>query len=196
MGASRGWPARTAGAPSVDRVWVIVIGAGVALVVALVTRGSPSRFALAFRSWWMLSLAAVLLVALAVVDLPDDWVDTIGFGALMLAYALILAFCLLNLKVRGMTIVTIGVAMNVLVIGLNQGMPVDGNLDGPEGETVLVSFLGEIVPLPEPFDQMVTFGDLLIAVGVVDAAYHASRRPARRRRPASRTLARAPAVNR
>jgi hypothetical protein len=193
---ARGWPARAKAAPSVARVWAIVIGAGLALLVALVSRGSPSRFALAFRSWWMLGLAAVFLVALALVDLPDDRVDTIGFGALMLAYALILAFCLLNLKVRGMTIVTIGVAMNVLVIGLNRGLPVDGNLGGPEGETVLLSFLGENVPLPEPFDQMVTFGDLVIAVGIVDAAYHASRRPIQRRRPASRTPARASAVNR
>jgi hypothetical protein len=177
-------------------VWVIVIGAGLALVIAVVTRGSPSRFALAFRSWWMLGLAAVLLVTLAVVDLPDDSVDTVGFGALMLAYALILAFCLLNLRVRGMTIVTIGVAMNVLVIGLNQGMPVDGNVGGRDEEAVLVPFLGEVVPLPSPFDQLVTFGDLVIAVGVVDAAYHGSRRPVRRRRPASRAVARAPAVNR
>ncbi|MGH7358589.1 MAG: DUF5317 family protein, partial [Acidimicrobiia bacterium] len=115
-------------------------------------------------------------------------------------YALILAFCILNLRVRGMTIVAIGVAMNALVIGLNQGMPVD--TDGGTVETTafhraeqdddLLPFLGEIVPLPEPFDQMVTFGDLVIAVGLVDAAYHASRRPARRRRPVTSALAREP----
>jgi Family of unknown function (DUF5317) len=186
-------------------VWVLIIGAGLAVVVVLVTRGSPGQLFVALRSWWLLLVAAALLVGIGVVDVPDDRIDTIGFGVLMLAYAFILAFCLRNLRVRGMTIVTIGVAMNALVIGLNQGMPIDADersveesvFHRPEEETDLLPFLGEVVPLPDPFDEMVSFGDLVIAVGIVDAAYHASRRPARRRRPETTTsLTRGPVTTR
>jgi hypothetical protein len=177
-------------------VWVLIIGAGLAGVVVLATRGSPSRLFGALRSWWMLVVAAALLIGVGIADLPDDRLDTVGFGIVMLAYVFILAFCVLNLRARGMAIVGIGVAMNALVIGLNQGMPIDADEDAvdttvfhrPEEDTDLLPFLGEVVPLPQPFDQLVTFGELVIAVGVVDVAYHASRRPARRRRPSAAVL--------
>jgi Family of unknown function (DUF5317) len=178
-------------------VWVLVIGAGVALVVVLATRGSLGQLFVTLRSWWMLAVAAVLLVGVGIADLREDRIDTIGFGVVMLAYVFILAFCVLNVRVRGMPIVAIGVAMNALVVGLNQGMPIDTDGESvettvfhrPEEDADLLPFLGEIVPLPEPFDEMVTFGELVIAVGTIDAAYHASRRPARRR-PATGSLVR------
>jgi Family of unknown function (DUF5317) len=172
-------------------VWVLIIGVVLALLVVLATRGSYGQLVVTAHSWWMLLVAAALLIGVAIADLPDDRLDTLGFGIVMLAYVFIFAFCILNMRLTGMVVVTIGVAMNALVFGLNRGMPVD--TDGASGETTvfhrpeedrdLLPFLGEIIPLPEPFEQMVTFGDLVIGVGLVDVAYHASRRPARRRRP-------------
>jgi Family of unknown function (DUF5317) len=188
-------------------VWVLAIAVAIAVVIVLATRGSPRNLTLAFRSWWMLGLAAAILIALAVVDLPRGRLDTLGFGALMLAYVLVLAFCLLNLRIRGMGVVAIGVVMNALVIGLNQGMPRDADAGAgqtafhrPERDTDLLPVLGEIVPLPDPIGGLVSFGDIVIGVGLVDVAYHASR-PVRRRRAtrsstgraAGRTTRRAPA---
>jgi hypothetical protein len=129
--------------------------------------------------------------------MPQDRLDDLGFGLLMTSYALLLAFCFVNLgPVRGMGIVTIGVAMNMLVIGLNQGMPTTDKVwrDGsvveepfeetvkhqPETDSDLVPFLGDTIPLPPPLGETISFGDIVLAFGVLDVCYWASRKRRRR----------------
>lgn len=129
-------------------------------------------------------------IALDVVDLPRDRYDDVGFALLLLSYAGIIGFCLSNLRLTGMGVVTVGIAMNAFVIALNQGMP----YTVPEGEhaevTVkqrpeqsgdLLPILSDRIPLGGPFGTSISFGDLVIAVGIVDVAYRASRRPRRSR---------------
>jgi len=48
------------------------------------------------------------------------------------------------------------------------------------GEQLL--FLSDIIILRDPYDVVMSFGDLIIAVGLCDVAYNASRDPRRRRR--------------
>ena len=109
-------------------------------------------------------------------------------------YVLIIAFCARNVLLRGMAIVLIGVACNTLVIALNHGMPVDLPPDlaktdmfeptvkhHPQDADDRLTFLGDMIVLRSPFDAALSFGDLIIAVGLCDVTYHASRRRKPRR---------------
>ena len=124
----------------------------------------------------------------------------------MLSYVFILAFCLTNIWTRGFGVIAIGVAMNALVIGLNQSMPtidIGNDANGnriekpiettvkhrPERDDDLVKFLDDRILFPEPFDAVVSFGDLVLGVGICELAYFGSRR--RRRRSGGQPSARA-----
>jgi len=173
----------------------------VAVVVMLfVTRGSLSQLArIPVRAWWLLLGAFAIQIALEYIDFPKDQIETVGFGILMLSYALLLAFAVANLRLRGMWIITLGIALNALVIGLNQGMPtkpVGEDAHGrrirkPVEQTVkhrqeskddILGFLGDKIVLPNPFDEVVSAGDIILCIGLVDVCYYASRRNRARRR--------------
>jgi hypothetical protein len=110
----------------------------------------------------------------------------------MVSYVLILAFCVTNLSTRGFGVIAIGIAMNALVIGLNQGMPTkpigsdaQGNrIFKPVQQTVkhqqqrdddLLGFLGDRILFPKPLNELVSFGDLVLAVGLCELVYYGSR---------------------
>ena len=180
--------------------WIVVTVA-LALLVPLVTRGSLTRLVMSSWHWGaMLALGLGLQIVLEVVDLPESRWHDIGFGALVASYVLILGFCGANLARRGMGIVFLGIALNALVIVVNQGMPVDlpesWRDDGPVETTVKhhaqgpddrLLVLTDVVPVPGPAQTVVSFGDLIMTVGLVDVAFHASRRTRRgsRRRTSS-----------
>ncbi|MFN8036932.1 MAG: DUF5317 family protein [Acidimicrobiia bacterium] len=181
----------------------------VALLIVLVTGGSVSRLArMPFHAFWLLFLALGIQIALEYVSIPKDRIDTVGFGILMASYALILAFCFVNLRIRGMAVVTIGIAMNALVIGLNQGMPtkdpgktVHGRVvpaiavevkHRPKHSDDLLPWLGDEIVLTDPYDEVISFGDLVLAVGICDVVFWGSRRPKRRRRGRARSSDSAP----
>ncbi|MCU1455937.1 MAG: hypothetical protein JWL73_29 [Actinomycetia bacterium] len=165
----------------------LAIAVGLALAAVLFTRGSFKRLTrIPIVSAWVLILALAIQVALEYVHLDRARYDDLGIGLLMFSYALLLGFCLVNLSVRGMGVLAIGVACNALVIGLNLGMPVKG-YDGsrvsttvkqqPAKNSDLLQFLGDIIVLPHPpFSESISFGDLILAVGLVDVAFWASRR--------------------
>lgn len=172
-------------------LWAITIV--VAIVAVLVSRGSFFSLAkIRLRGLWLLGAAFVLQVAISLIDFPTSMMDTVGFGMLMASYAALIGFCFLNLGLRGMGVVTVGVLMNTLVIGLNQGMPVTDKLwrDGeiveepiertvkhrPESDTDRMAFLSDVILLPERFNESVSFGDLVLAVGLIDVAFWGSRR--------------------
>ncbi len=174
---------------------VLGIAVAIALVLPLLTGGSYSR--LVMTDWrWSAALFAGLGIQLALEFLPipqSRW-DDLGFGLLLGSYALIIAFCARNVLLRGMAIVLIGVACNTLVIGLNHGMPVDLPPDlatkdmfeptvkhHPQDADDRLTFLGDMIVLRSPFDAALSFGDLIIAVGLCDVTYHASRRRKPRR---------------
>jgi hypothetical protein len=181
-------------------VYWLAVALGVALLVVLATWGSfPRLLGLRLQSVWLLVAGLGAQIALELFDFSAPRRDDVGFGILMASYALILAFCFVNLPVRGMAVVTVGFAMNALVIGLNEGMPtrdhaaetasgreverpVDRTVkERPESDEDLLPFLGQIVPLPDNrVDAALSFGDLVIAVGVVNVCFQGSRR----RRPA------------
>jgi hypothetical protein len=174
-----------------------------ALLVPLLTHGSYKRLLGTKVHWgWVLAAGLALQIGLEFASPPRRYWHNLGFGLLVASYVLVLAFCARNLVLRGMSIVLIGVACNALVIVLNQGMPVKippewQNKTWTEatvkhhpqqpGERLLI--LSDIIAVKHPWDTVLSYGDLILAVGLCDVAYNASRDPQRRRRKARRAVA-------
>ncbi len=189
-------------------VWLLIFTLIAAALVVVLTFGSFTELTkLHFTAPWLLFAGLAIQIALEYIDFPKDQIDTVGYGLLMGSYALILAFCLSNLSLRGFGVIAVGIAMNTLVIGLNQGMPTipignDKNgerVEKPIEQTVkhrpqedddLLPVLDDHIVLPEPFDAVVSFGDLVVSVGICELAYYGSRRRRRRRGSAATSQAR------
>jgi Family of unknown function (DUF5317) len=191
-------------------VFTIAIAGGVALLIVLVTRGSFEQLLrVPIQSIWMVVVALVIQITLAFVDIPSDRYDDLGLALVMVSYGLLLAFCFVNLRVSMMWLIALGIGLNAVVIGLNQGMPtrdrevtrsgrtVEEPIERtvkhrPESDDDLLGFLGDKIVVPEPVDEVVSIGDLLIGLGVIAVFYAGSRvrRPAKRpSRRAERTAA-------
>ncbi|MDZ4827466.1 MAG: DUF5317 family protein [Actinomycetota bacterium] len=178
-----------------------VVALGIAAIIPLVTGGSYYRLLMTPWRWGGLLLGGFAIqIFLEFADIPVDRWHTVGYGLLTASYVLILGFCVGNALIKGMTVVLIGVACNALVIVVNQGMPVDIPPDW-EAETWIeptikhhvqddddrLMFLADIIVLRSPFDIVISFGDLILAVGLADMSYHASRRPDRKAKRRERT---------
>jgi hypothetical protein len=180
-------------------VWLLVLTVAFAALVVVATRGSWSRlFHLPVRGSLFFVAGLFLQAALEVVDFAPNRIETTGYALLMLSYALLLTFCLINLPLRGMGMIAIGIALNTLVIGLNLGMPTravgldaQGNrIEKPIEQSVkhrpasdddLLGFLGDEILLPKPFDALISVGDIVLAIGICELAYFGSRTKRRRR---------------
>lgn len=180
-----------------------------AVIVVVATKGSFERLSrVHFRMLWLLFLGLVIQIVLEVVDFPKDRIEDVGFAILLLSYVAILGFCVVNRSVRGMTLVAIGVALNVLVIALNQGMPTKDDVrerngrevhvpieqtvkHRPEEDDDLLGFLGDVLTVPGFPNQQFSIGDIVMGIGIVDLCFEGSRVPRRRGarvpRPASPT---------
>jgi hypothetical protein len=174
----------------------------IALLVPLVTHGSYQRLLATNIRWgWLLAAGLAIQIGLEFASPPRRYWHNAGFGLLVASYVLVLAFCARNLVLRGMSIVLIGIACNALVIGLNQGMPVKIPAEWRDqtwtratvkhhpqqpGEKLLI--LSDIIVIKDPWNIVLSYGDLILAVGLCDVFYNASRDPQRRRKKAVRAL--------
>lgn len=175
-------------------MWLLAVTVAAATLVVIVTRGSWSRLAqLPIRGSGFFLAGLIIQVALGIVDFAPRHIDSLGFGLLMLSYALLLTFCLINIRLRGMTVIILGIALNALVIGLNQGMPTRSVGIDERGDRVeqtfertvkhrpasgddLLGFLGDEILPPKPFNALISIGDIVIALGICALAFFGSRR--------------------
>jgi uncharacterized protein DUF5317 len=122
---------------------------------------------------------------------------------LWLSFALLTVFLLVNLRHRGFALLLAGVLLNLTVIALNDGMPIDASalrvagdggqvaelqagvggakyhLAGPGDELIP---LADVVVLPRPVGEVVSVGDLLVDAGLAWFLF-AAMGATRRRRP-------------
>jgi hypothetical protein len=183
---------------------VLGIAVAAALLIPLVTLGSYKRLFETKLHWtWLLAASLAIQLVLEFYTLPHRYWDNLGYGLLVASYVLLLAFIARNVVLRGMSIVFIGIACNATVIAFNHGMPVKfppewRNESWAEetvkhhprehGDKLLV--LSDIIIVRHPIDNVLSFGDLILAVGLCDVAYNASRDPRRGKRRAQRKVAR------
>ena len=146
--------------------------------------------------WWpALAVGLGLLLLVDLVDVPGGLVLQLG------GYALLAAVCLKNLVWTGTPIVALGLALILLPTIVDGGLPVSrdalasmGYHDPPAslpGERHLevpgdeLRALGDIVPLPIGW-RPVSFGELILLVGLADVAYNPVTRHRGRRRSRGR----------
>jgi hypothetical protein len=174
-------------------MWLVLVTLIAAVLVVVLTHGRFSQLSrLHVSALWLLAGGLAIQAALEYVDFPRDEIETVGYGLLMVSYAFLLAFCGTNLSTRGFGVIAIGIAMNALVIGLNQGMPTKpigtdshGNrVFKPVEQTVkhrqqrdddVLGFLGDRILFPKPLNELVSFGDLVIVLGLCELVYYGSR---------------------
>lgn len=109
---------------------------------------------------------------------------------ILLSYVALLAFAVANLRLTGMAVVALGLALNAVVIAANNGMPVDpqavvatGLSSASELEAIelqggrrwqeaddRLAVLGDIVPVAM-LDEVVSFGDLVLAAGLANVGF-------------------------
>jgi hypothetical protein len=171
-----------------------------AVLVVVVTAGSFTKLAQLTVRWpWLLFIALAIQVLLDFVEVPKERIDDLGFGFLMASYGMLLVFCIVNMRVTGLAIIGVGVALNALVIGLNHGMPTrpmerttkSGNIvkvpierdvkHRPQRDSDRLQFLSDEIVPPDPINEVLSIGDLVIGAGVVVLCYSGSRRSKPRR---------------
>ena len=143
--------------------------------------------------WTWLALAGL---ALQFVTGPGS---TVPLVCLYLSFGLLIVFTVKNIRVFGFPVILAGVLCNLLVIGINGGMPVSkhalrasdqgqflGDLENnpyPKHhlatEDDLLRFLGDAIPLPSPVEQAISVGDILTYCGVGVVIVGAMRKPSR-----------------
>jgi hypothetical protein len=174
-------------------VGALLVGAAVGLL-----SGGRLRYVAAHRlvDGWLLVAGVVLHVAAGRFDLGP-----VGTLSLLAGYGCLLAFAALNRTLIGIGIVAIGLVANALVITLNGAMPVRtsavvaaqltdrpglatldyGRLHRREQPGDHFRALGDIIPVPR-IHEVMSFGDLILAIGVADLVAHLFH-PKHRRRP-------------
>jgi hypothetical protein len=163
---------------------VVLVGA---VAVGYALNGTWTGLTTLRLRWRRMVVAAVIaqtggaaLGILGVTDARHGYVLGLATSAMCAA-----AFCVGNLRVPGVPLVTLGLAANALVVTLNGAMPVsivaalragvpiteiaagvDARHDIAGGGTVWRS-LGDVIPLPLPLrPEVVSPGDVLVASGL------------------------------
>jgi hypothetical protein len=170
------------------RFTLIAVGVGFVLALAL---GGRFRYLAGrtLRVWFLLPLGLALQIA-AVGSGGPTW----PFLLVLLSFACLFAFAIANLGITGFWMIALGLFLNASVIGLNHGMPIGNKALAHTGNNVGVFaalhhtqrgsdrllILGDVVPI-SPIGEVVTFGDLILAVGVADVIVHLMRPPKRRK---------------
>ena len=163
---------------------LLIVGAILLAVLAGLAWGGKLRnLSAAHIRWPALAVVGLVLQVLPVRESAKG----LAFALLMLSLGLLFAFALLNLRLPGFWLILIGICLNALVIGVNQGMPVTRHalvvsdqastlgaleqgggakhhLAGPDDRVI---FLADVIPIPNPVHQVLSVGDLFTYGGVM-----------------------------
>ena len=162
---------------------VFALAAG--LVLGLATGGRPRNVTL--RPLRAVGALAGAVVLQAVPQLLEVSGST-GLACVLGSYVLLLAFALANIRLVGMPVILVGLVLNVVVIGLNGGMPVRadaihtvdrhvklatidfGAKRHLEDADDRLTILGDVLPV-RPIGQVLSFGDLILSAGVANVVF-------------------------
>jgi hypothetical protein len=170
-----------------------IVAVAVGLVLGLLSGGRPRFLADKQIRGWPLLLAGLVLQA-AVSRIPDGW----DMAALIASYAVLLLFGVANLRLVGMPLVLVGLALNAFTITLNGGMsvrpsavlaaraaPADKlahlrvagkhHLARPSDRLTILS---DVIPV-RPLHEVLSFGDIIMSLGVADVLANLLRPPRR-----------------
>ncbi len=174
---------------------LVIYAVVVAIVFGLLTGGSLGSLGeMRLRGEWIILVGLLLQVALPGIVPSGLLSDRITVWLLWFLPGALLAVALsLNWRRFGLALAAFGVVSNLLVVGLNGGMPVLVSaasyvglpIDGvqvqlaaswlhiPAGSTTVLLYLADVLPLPGPvwFRGLASLGDVLLAAGVMHTVF-------------------------
>jgi hypothetical protein len=173
------------------RGMVVVALLVVAAVIAALLQGGSLDSLAATRFRWVPLLVTGLAVQIVFEIWDPEGLTRTGATTVILAsYAAVAGFTLLNRNLPGMLIATAAVALNVLVIAANGAMPVSPDAARRAGvglpetsvkhvvldDDTRLPWLADVIPLPG-MREVISIGDVLLALGLARLAYVRTRRP-------------------
>lgn len=172
-----------------------------AMTIAVLRGGRLTNLGdIELRMWWLLPLGFLLQIATAWLPSSARWAEGVGLALVLASFVPLLLLVILNRSHTGMWLAGVGVLMNFSVIALNQGMPVlagaaevASGFAGDEGAIIAesykhvvldartrLSFLADVIPIRLAGQgQVVSLGDVFLAVGLGRFLEHELRRPVR-----------------
>jgi len=160
---------------------LVLIVIGLAVCVGFIAGGSLRPFEHLNVHWWGVALAGL---ALQGISITGDIGRSAGPAALVGSYGMLVAFAWVNRRLPALWLVMAGLVMNILVIGVNGGMPVSASaietagagaegllgagtakhhLMGPDDS---LTPLGDVIGIPPPVGAVISIGDVLLYAGV------------------------------
>ena len=171
----------------------------IALIAGLLRGGSLEALAQT-RVRWLVLLIEGLLVQL-VFDIwdPPGLTDDGALAVLLVSNLSVLTFLILNRAIPGMLLVAGGLLLNTIVITANQAMPVSASAAETAGteapsaddnslkhelleDDTKLGFLGDVIPVPG-LNEVLSIGDIVLAVGVGRVVYAQTTSGSRRKEP-------------
>ena len=165
-------------------MWLIPGIVVLAILTGYVAGGRLSGFEGLSVHWWLLVFVGL---GLQLVPLPETDLLTprlLGTIVLMASYVCLLAFIAINRWIPAARVMALGLLLNLLVVGVNEGMPVSPAAIETAGGRVselayqdsakhhllddrdILGFLGDVIPLPNPVGIVLSIGDVLLYAGV------------------------------
>jgi hypothetical protein len=162
-------------------VLFVALAAGV--IAGFVSGGRPSNV---YNR--VITGAGVLAAAIIfqVISWLLDGSPNAGLVCVIVSYGLLTAFALVNIRLIGMPVVLVGLLLNFTVITVNSGMPVradamytvdrnPGALENTakrhlETSDDKIAVFGDVLPI-EPFNEVISFGDLIMAFGLANVMF-------------------------
>jgi Family of unknown function (DUF5317) len=156
-----------------------------AVVLGYLLGGRLSGFEHLRINRWGLAIVGLVLQLVPSFSIGDAPASTTGPVVLALSYTFLVVFLFSNRWIPGMPVMRIGLLLNLVVVLINGGMPVQAAAIQRAGgdpatlaqeaptkhhlttdEDVLWQ-LGDVIPIPPPFSDVVSIGDVLLYGGMV-----------------------------
>jgi hypothetical protein len=188
-------------------VFVAVAGG---VLVGLALGGSLTTLSNVRFRWWPLALLGLALQLAPVPHLGSVHARHVAaVGLLIASYVVLLTFVALNFRLPGFSLIAAGFALNLLVISVNGGMPVNQRAleiaGGPRyvatvtdllehggtkhhlaGADDVLLGLSDVIPVSWPTRNVFSVGDLVAMLGIAWVLAAATKGPAGRHRFRSR----------
>ncbi len=160
---------------------LVLIVIGLAIGAGFVAGGSLRPFEHLRLHWWGVALGGL---ALQGIPLTGGVGRPLGSAVIVGSYGLLVAFALVNRRLPALWLVVAGLALNLLVIGANGGMPVSASAleaAGARAEGLVgagsvkhhlmgprdtLTPLGDVIGIPPPIGAVISVGDLFLYAGV------------------------------
>lgn len=157
-----------------------------ALVVGYAVGGRFRRLERLRLRWWGLAPIGFLLQVIPVPQGSPGF-RLLGVSLLIASFPLLIAFVAVNIRVAGLVLILIGLALNLTVIAANRGMPVTREAIVKSGqsrflddvsrhhgskhflaraEDITFEPLADVIAIGPPINDVVSLGDCFVYAGV------------------------------